>query len=92
MHDHRTVEFPDPAEGFDQIGQTVSGWFRTAWERIRDILTGYYKTPTNQPDPNNLRWSNVICDLMVPQRTILGGWCTAIPCFYLLDAVFRPIK
>ena len=80
------------ASMFEQIGQTAVGWFRTVAERIRDILTGYYKTPTNQPDPNNLRWSNVICDLMVPQRTLLGGWCTVIPCFYLLDAVFRPKK
>ncbi len=75
-----------------QAGQTAAGWFRTAAERVQSILTGYYKTPTNQPDPNNLRWSNVICDLMVPQRTLLGGWCTVIPCFYLLDAVFRPKK
>ena len=52
-------------------------------------MTGYYKTPTNQPDPNNLRWSNVICDLMVPQRTLLGGWCMVIPCFYLLFSEFR---
>lgn len=53
-------------------------------ERISAVLTGYYMTPTNQPDPNNLRWSNVICDLMVPQRTLLGGWCMVFPCFYLL--------
>ena len=79
---------------FDLAGGTwdAGGYFRTVGERIGNILTGYYKTPTNQPDPNNLRWSNVICDLMVPQRTILGGWCTAIPCFYLLDTVFRPKK
>ncbi len=61
-------------------------------DRIRNILQGYYKTPTNQPDPNNLRWSNVICDLMIPQRTLLGGWCMVIPCFYLLDGAFRPRK
>ena len=73
-----------------RIGQTVSGWFATAAERVRYILGGYYKTPTNQPDPNNLRWSNVICDLMVPQRTLLGGWCTVIPCFYLFNSAFRP--
>lgn len=73
-----------------RIGQTVSGWFATVSERIRFILTGYYKTPTNQPDPNNLRWSNVICDLMVPQRTLLGGWCMVIPCFYLFNTEFRP--
>ena len=80
------------ASVFVQAGQTIGGWFRTVSERIGNILTGYYKTPTNQPDPNNLRWSNVICDLMVPQRTLLGGWCAVIPCFYLLDAVFRPKK
>ena len=74
---------------FEKIGQTVSDWFSTVGERIGHIMTGYYKTPTNQPDPNNLRWSNVICDLMVPQRTLLGGWCMVIPCFYLLFSEFR---
>ena len=80
---------------FDLAGGTtesVSGYFSTVGERLDTILTGYYKTPTNQPDPNNLRWSNVICDLMIPQRTLLGGWCMAFPCFYLLDAVFRARK
>ena len=75
-----------------QAGQTLAGWFSTVSERISHILTGFYKTPTNQPDPNNLRWSNVLVDLMVPQRTLLGGWCMVFPCFYLLDAVFRPNK
>ena len=73
-----------------RAGQTVSGWFSTVSERIGAILTGYYKTPTNQPDPNNLRWSNVICDMMIPQRAILGGWCMTIPCLYLLNSEFRP--
>ena len=85
----------DAREGaplFTRIGQTASGWFSTVGERIENILTGFYKTPTNQPNPNNLRWSNVICDMMIPQRTLLGGWCAVIPCFYLLDAVFRPKK
>ena len=74
---------------FVRAGQTVSGWFSAVSERISHILTGYYKTPTNQPDPNNLRWSNVICDMMVPQRTLLGGWCMTIPCLYLVNAEFR---
>ena len=78
---------------FDQAGGLGGeGYFATAWERIQNILNGYYKTPTNQPDPNNLRWSNVICDMMVPQRTLLGGWCMVIPCFYLMDAALRPRK
>ena len=78
---------------FDQAGGLGGeGYFATVWERIQSILTGYYKTPTNQPDPNNLRWSNVICDMMIPQRTLLGGWCMVIPCFYLMDSALRPRK
>ncbi len=73
-----------------RAAQTVTGWFSTVSERIGHILSGYYKTPTNQPDPNNLRWSNVICDMMIPQRGILGGWCMTIPCFYLMNAELRP--
>ena len=85
-----TWEAEEGAPLLTRIGQTVSGWFSGVSERVDHILTGYYKTPTNQPDPNNLRWSNVICDLMVPQRTLLGGWCMVIPCFYLLNTEFRP--
>lgn len=50
---------------------------------FRDIFTGFYLTPTNQPDLN-LRWVNVIADMMVPQRTLLGGWMALIPAIYLL--------
>ena len=69
---------------FDQAGGLEADGTLTVWSRIQAILTGYYKTPTNQPDPNNLRWSNVIADLMVPQRTLLGGWCMVLPCVELL--------
>lgn len=84
-----TWEAKEGMSFFEQIGRTAGGWFSTVSERVRHIMTGYYQTPTNQPDPNNLRWSNVICDLMIPQRTLLGGWCMAIPCFYLLVSEFR---
>ena len=59
-------------------------------ERLHEVMDGYYKTPTNQPDPYNLRWSNVIADLMIPQRTILGGWTMVLPCIYLLFTAFAP--
>ena len=77
---------------FDQAGGWEANGTPTFWARIRAILMGFYKTPTNQPDPNNLRWSNVIADLMIPQRTLLGGWCMALPCFYLLYLCFDPGK
>ncbi len=82
---------------FDLAGGMESVWQNgewqdvpTVWTRIKAILEGYYMTPTNQPTPNNLRWSNVIADLMLPQRTLLGGWCMVIPCFYLLWTIFDP--
>lgn len=77
---------------FDQAAGYEADGSLTVLARLKNILTGYYKTPTNQPDPNNLRWSNVIADLMVPQRTLLGGWCMVIPCFYLLYQCFDPAK
>ena len=80
---------------FDLAGGTETVWMNGEWTetptvgaRVRNILQGYYTTPTNQPTPNNLRWSNVIADLMLPQRTLLGGWCMVIPCFYLLLTAF----
>ena len=73
---------------FDLAGGTEYDGTFTLWSRIEAILKGYYTTPTNQPTPNNLRWSNVIADLMIPQRTLLGGWCMVIPCFYLLWTTF----
>ena len=59
----------------DLIGRDASAF--------QEIFTGFYKTPTNQPELN-LRWVNVICDMMVPQRTLLAGWMAVIPAFYLL--------
>ncbi len=75
---------------FDLAGGTEVDGTLTVWQRVQDILEGYYQTPTNQPTPYNLRWSNVIADLMLPQRTLLGGWCASLPCFYLLYSAFSP--
>ncbi|MBR6954653.1 MAG: hypothetical protein IKH77_06425 [Clostridia bacterium] len=75
---------------FDQAAGFTRDGVPRLWERVQAILQGYYKTPTNQPEPNNLRWSNVIADLFVPQRTFLGGVCMVLPCLWLLfDADFR---
>ena len=57
--------------------------FRDGFARVRDIFTGYYHTPANQPELN-LRFSNVVCDLMIPQRALLGGWAMGLPAFWLL--------
>ena len=60
--------------------------------RIKNVLEGWYQAPTNHTEftTYNLRWSNVICDMMIPQRTLLGGWCQLIPCIYLLYDALAP--
>lgn len=58
------------------------------FSKITEIFTGYYKTPANQPD-YNLRWSNLICDLLLPQRTFLGGWTLLLPALYFARTAIR---
>lgn len=55
---------------------------------LREVFTGFYKTPTNMPDLN-LRWVNVICDMMIPQRTLLAGWMMLLPALWLLVRAIR---
>ena len=61
---------------------------RDNFEKIKEIFTGYYKTPANQPDLN-LRFSNVIADLLIPQRALMGGWAMGIPALMLLISSMR---
>jgi hypothetical protein len=59
-------------------------------DRLQNVIRGWYQTPTNHAEftTYNLRWSNIIADMLIPQRTFLGGWCLLIPCIYLLyDAI-----
>ncbi|MDL2317591.1 hypothetical protein LJC74_00665 [Eubacteriales bacterium OttesenSCG-928-A19] len=64
---------------FDLSGHDLS--------KIREIFEGYYKTPANQPD-FNLRWSNLVVDLLLPQRTFLGGWVLLLPALYFAREAF----
>ena len=65
-------------------GSVQNGVVTTVWDNLRNVMQGYYQTPTNQPDPNNLRWVNMVCDMLVPQRGILGGWTMLMPALLLL--------
>ena len=60
--------------------------------RLRTILQGWYQTPVNHAEftTYNLRWSNIIADMFVPQRTFLGGWVVLLPCLYLLWDGMQP--
>ena len=51
--------------------------------RLTEMMTGFYKAPANLVD-DNVRWVNVLVDMMLPQRTLLGGWTLLIPALWLL--------
>lgn len=52
------------------------------------IFTGFYVTPTNH-QVLDLHWSNVICDMIIPQRTTMLGWTIAPACLYLINRGVR---
>ena len=77
---------------FDMIGQSlgqagINELQAGTWaQRLQTILTGWYQTPVNHAEftAYNLRWSNIIADMFIPQRTFLGGWMMLMPLLYLL--------
>lgn len=67
-------------------------WAEQRAYRFSDIFTGYYKTPTNLVG-NNIRWVNVIVDMLLPQRATLFGYALLFPCIWLLwRAVYQGEK
>ena len=55
---------------------------------LREVFTGFYRTPTNMTD-KNLRWVNVICDMLIPQRTLTAGWTVLMPALYMLTLALK---
>lgn len=49
---------------------------------MTSLFNEFYMAPTNYTDLN-LRWVNIICDMMVPQRTFLIGLSTVLPILLL---------
>lgn len=47
------------------------------------MFTEFYQTPTNYVD-KNIRWSNIVVDMILPQRATLFGWAVLIPTVYFL--------
>lgn len=52
-------------------------------DRMKELLTGFYKTPTNIP-AEGLRWVNAIADMLLPQRATLFGWALLFPALQLV--------
>ncbi|MEI6132459.1 MAG: hypothetical protein WCQ41_06525 [Bacillota bacterium] len=55
----------------------------TLAQNFNRLITAWYNTPTNF-NQLNIRWSNIIADMIIPQRTTLAGWTFVILAFWLL--------
>ncbi len=56
---------------------------------LNRILHSFYQTPTNLVE-ENIRWVNVVVDMLLPQRATLFGWAVLFTALYLLyRAVFE---
>ncbi len=55
----------------------------TMGEAFRRLLYGFYQTPTNLTE-ENIRWSNMIVDMLLPQRATLFGYAILFFALYLL--------
>ncbi len=78
-----------------KVGPTLMSWllfvfnggfgfvYFTGKYRFSEIFTGFYTTPTNLVD-QDIRWVNVVCDMLIPQRTTMAGWCVVLPAIFLL--------
>ena len=55
---------------------------------LPQLLTGFYITPTNLLE-QNIRWVNILCDMLIPQRATLFGWTLLLPCLFLLLRLYR---
>ncbi len=58
-------------------------YFLGSKEDFFRIFTDFYQTPTNYVE-GNIRWVNVIVDMLLPQRATLFGWAVLFPTLYLL--------
>lgn len=64
-------------------------WSREQIYHFSDIFTGFYTTPTNLIN-QNIRWVNIIADMLLPQRATLFGYAVLFPFLWLLyRAVFQ---
>ena len=63
-------------------------WSREGGYKFSDIFTGYYTTPTNLVD-RNIRWVNIIADMLLPQRATLFGYAVLFCAIWLLLRAIR---
>lgn len=67
-------------------------WAREREFTLESVFSGYYTTPTNLVD-HNIRWVNLIADMLLPQRATLFGYAVLFSAIWMLyKAVFGERK
>lgn len=69
----------------------IDNW-KTDKNNFLRIFNAFYETPTNLVG-QNVRWTNIVADMLLPQRATLFGWmCLFAVLFILMRAVFSDEK
>ncbi len=58
-------------------------WSTEKHYTLETLFTGFYITPTNLTG-ENIRWVNIIADMLLPQRATLFGYAILFPTIWLL--------
>lgn len=58
-------------------------WSREKSYSFQELFSGFYVTPTNLT-VENIRWVNIIADMLLPQRATLFGYAVLFPAIWLL--------
>ena len=67
-------------------------WSQNDQYTFKELFNGFYVTPTNLVE-ENIRWVNIIADMLLPQRATLFGYAVLFPAIWLLyQTVFRGKK
>ena len=67
-------------------GLGVVYYLEGAWEnpgKFFGIFSDFANSPTNYIE-HNIRWSTIVCDMLVPQRTTLAGWAVLFFVLWML--------
>ncbi len=66
-------------------------YFLNGYKTFDDLMHGFYNTPTNLIDVN-IRWTNTIVDMLLPQRATLFGWAVLFTALCVLRRAWEERK
>lgn len=79
--------FLDGAKEHPEVYERIFTDFYRTPTNYNTSYPAYWASEINVPKAEwypNIRWVNPICDMIIPQRTTMAGWCTLLPALWML--------